>query len=113
MGDLKKYREIAKEVLTRYTEGSYINGDIEDVVVFDEVKDRYLVMSMGWRQHPPGRVHDCIVQVDIIDGKLWVQGDNTDVGLAGELEEAGVPRSDIVLGFRTPEQRRLTDYTAA
>ena len=113
MGDLNKYREIVKEVLTRYTEGDYINGDIEDVVVFDDINDRYLVMSVGWRHRPPGRVHDCIVHVDIIDGKLWVQGDNADVGLVRELEEAGVPSSDIVLGFQAPERRRLTDYTAA
>ena len=113
MGDLKKYREIVKETLAQYAGGGYVNGDIEDEVVFDEKNDRYLVMSVGWRHRPPGRVHDCVVHVDIIDGKLWVQGDNADVGLVRELEEAGVPRSDIVLGFRAPECHKSADYAAA
>lgn len=113
MGDLKRYRQIVKETLLRYAGDGYINGDIHDDVVFDEKNDRYLVMSVGWRHKPPGRVHDCVVHVDIIDGKLWVQGDNADVGLVRELEEAGVPKEDIVLGFRDPERRRLSGYAVA
>jgi hypothetical protein len=113
MGDLNRYRKIVKETLTSYTGGRYANGEIDNEIVFDEKNDRFLVMSVGWCFRPPGRVHDCLVHIDIVDGKLWVQGDKADVGLVRELEEAGVAKSDIVLGFRDPEHRKYTDYAVA
>ncbi|MCP4698378.1 MAG: XisI protein [Gammaproteobacteria bacterium] len=33
-----------------------------------------------------------------IDDKIWIQKDNTESGIADELEEAGIPRKNIVLG---------------
>lgn len=37
-----------------------------------------------------------------IDDKLWFQADNTEHGIAPELVQAGIPKSDIVLAFRPP-----------
>ena len=59
------------------------------------------------------RIHFCIFHIDIINGKLWVQEDSTDWDLVGNLEEAGVPKQDIVLGFHAPYKRPFTDYAVA
>jgi len=45
-----------------------------------------------------------------LDGKIWIQHDGTEHGVARELEALGVPRQAIVLGFDAPVKRPLTDY---
>jgi len=45
------------------------------------------------------RVPGCLVHLDLINGKVWVQRDGTKYGVTRELEQAGIPKSDIVLGF--------------
>ncbi len=67
-------------------------------------------MNVGWNNGR--RVHGCIIHVDIIEGKIWIQRDGTESGTALDLEEAGVPKGDIVLGFREPELRPYTGYAA-
>jgi hypothetical protein len=54
-----------------------------------------------------------IVHIDTIDGKVWIQRDNTDFGIAKELVGAGIPQEQIVLGFHTPEVRPFTGYAVA
>lgn len=41
-----------------------------------------------------------VAHLEIKDGKIWIQEDNTESGIATDLEAAGVPKEDIVLGFR-------------
>ena len=57
--------------------------------------------------------HGCLIHVDIIDGKIWVQRDGTEVGVANEFVEAGVPKEQIVLGFKSPERRKDTKFAVA
>jgi hypothetical protein len=50
------------------------------------------------------------VHVDLIDGKFWIQRDGTERGIAQELLDTGVPKDRIVLAFRSPAKRQLTDF---
>ena len=59
------------------------------------------------------RVHGCLLHVEIIDGKIWIQRDGTEDGIADKLVEAGIPRNRIVLGFWDAEARKLGDFAAA
>ncbi len=68
----------------------------------------YQLMTVGW--HGQRRVHGCILHVDIKDGKIWIQHDGTEEGIANRLVEAGVPKNEIVLGFQSPFQRRHTEF---
>jgi hypothetical protein len=47
---------------------------------------------------------------DIKDDKIWIQCNFTDVDIAQELMELGIPREDIVLGFHPAYLRPYTDY---
>ena len=67
-------------------------------------------MAVGWDKY---RVHGCLVHVDLIDGKFWIQRDGTEHGIARDLEAAGVPKDHIVLAFRAPEIRPYTGYAVA
>jgi hypothetical protein len=66
---------------------------------------------VGWEGSR--RVHGALIHVDIVDGKIWIHRDGTEDGIAGELEEAGIPKSAIVLGFREPDVRPYTGYAVA
>ncbi len=68
-------------------------------------------MAKGW--HDPRRIHGCLIHIDIINGKVWVQRDGTEHGIATELVAAGIPKDHIVLGFHPPEVRQHTEYAVA
>lgn len=112
MADLSRYQRVVKEVLSRYVDIDYFKADIRNELLFDEQHHRYSVVSVGWMEGPR-RVHGCLLHVDLIDGKIWIQRDGTEHGIARELEEAGIPKEEIVLGFHDPRVRPHTGYAAA
>jgi hypothetical protein len=111
MDTLDRYREILEKLLVEYASIPYAYGEIKTEAVFDRTGDHYLLVNVGWDNSR--RVHGCLVHMDLINGKVWIQRDGTEQGLAAQLEEAGIARSDIVLGFRPPEIRKYTDYAVA
>lgn len=54
-----------------------------------------------------------MLHLDIIDGKVWIQHDGTEEGVASELTAAGIPKESIVLGFRHPRVREHTGFAVA
>ncbi len=105
----EQYRTAIERVLSEYVPIRYANGDITNEAVFDRGGDHYLVVSVGWQGDR--RVAHNLLHLDIIGGKIWVQKDGTEDGIAGELEAAGVPKHDIVLAFHRAEDRALIpDY---
>jgi hypothetical protein len=44
------------------------------------------------------------------DGKIWIQHDGTEIGIANQLVELGIPKSDIVLAFHSPFKRQFTEF---
>jgi hypothetical protein len=62
-----------------------------------------LLLREGWDKSR--RVHAIIVHLEIRDGKIWVQEDWTEHVVAADLEEVGIPKSEIVLGFQPLEVR--------
>ncbi|PAX52807.1 XisI protein [Brunnivagina elsteri CCALA 953] len=71
-------------------------------------RDRYLLLHTGWRGNR--RTHGCSLHLDIINGKIWIQHDGTEVGIATQLLEMGVPKDDIVLAFHSPYMRQFTEF---
>src|SRR5271154_4591882 len=98
-------------ILADYAKVPYSHGDYQLHTVFDRERDHYLLMIVRW--DGIRREHGCLVHVDIIDGKFWIQRDGTDHSITQELLDAGVPKSRIVLAFRSLEMRRLTDFAIA
>jgi hypothetical protein len=105
-----RYREIIERIITQYAEIPSAYGEIESQCVFDRERDHYLLMNLGWDK---ARLHGCLIHVDLIDRKVWIQRDGTEYGIARELEDAGVPKEHIVLAFRRPEVRKLTGYAVS
>lgn len=79
--------------------------------VMDDGNGHYILQEMGWDGSK--RIYSTFVHLDIIDGKIWVQHDNTENGIADELVNAGIPKSKIVLGFKSLERRKITEFAVA
>ena len=111
MDALETYRVATERVLTEYAR--FLTTDAETVceTVFDRVNDRYLIVEVGWEKGR--RIYGTLLHVDVFDGKLWIQHDGTEDGVAGELVAAGVPKDRIVLGFRAPSLRAQSEFAVA
>jgi hypothetical protein len=108
MDPLDPYRAILESILIEYTRIPYSHGDFHTEAIFDRTRDRYALINVGWDGRE--RVHGCLVHVDIIDGKFWIQRDGLEHGIATELLEAGVPKDRIVIAFRSIEMRRHMEF---
>ena len=111
MDTVASYHHIIEQVLTHYVEVPYAYGDIQNETLFDRNADRYAVISVGWQGSK--RIHGCLVHIDIIDGKIWVQRDGTEHGIANDLVAAGIPKQQIVLGFQSSDVRPYTEFAVA
>jgi XisI protein len=43
-------------------------------------------------------------------GNIWVQQNNTEIPLDADFSERGIPKSNLVLGFRPADMRELSNY---
>lgn len=111
MDKLSAYRQIVQKTLSKHAELASSHGQIESVPVFDERNDHYLLVDFGWEW--TGRAYAVVVHTRLKDGKIWIERDGTEEGVAEEFVRAGVPREDIVLAFYRPERRRITEFAVA
>ena len=107
---LEQWRDIIEQVLRDDASIPYSYSEVRKETVFDRNQDRYLILVLGWEGHR--YEHGCTIHLEIIDGKIWIQRDGTEEGIALDLENAGIPKERIVLGFKPPEVRPLTGYAA-
>lgn len=110
MDRLETYRTILKEVLKQQAELMRRNSqtDIETELTFDEERDHYMLLRMGWT--PQGRLFVPTLYARLRNGKIWIENDWTEEGLATGLLERGVPPEDVVLAFHPPEMRAYTEF---
>lgn len=106
-----EWRDLIEKLLTEETLVPVSYGEIAVHTVFDRAQDHYLLMAVGW--DGTKRVHAPLIHVDLIDGKVWIQHDGTERGIARDLEAAGVSKDRIVLAFQHMSRRRFGDYAAA
>lgn len=111
MDQLNLGREVVERVLCGLAAEGYSYGQLTDQVVFDRERDHYLLITQGW--DGPRRVHHVLVHLQLIEGKIWVQQDGTERGVALDLIDAGIPKDRIVLGFKSPELRQHTGFAVA
>ncbi|MGI2907271.1 XisI protein [Tolypothrix sp. VBCCA 56010] len=107
-----KYQQIIKNILKEHAEyRACIPDSYDSQVLFDDERGRYLVLDIGWSDDK--YLHATPIHLDLIDDKIWIQFDDTEEGIANDLLAAGVPKNDIVLGFRHPQVRKYTSFAAS
>jgi len=104
------YRSIVQTLLSEYSDRRSTD-EIESQCNFDLQRDHYQVVNVGWENNR--RVYGCVLHLDIKNHKIWLQYNGTEIDIAQELVDRGVPKSDIVLGFQPSYRRPLTDYAVS
>ncbi|NEO41515.1 MAG: XisI protein [Moorea sp. SIOASIH] len=105
---LQTYRSIIKQLLSQYASYKPSHGDIEIHSIFDTENDHYQVMAIGWDKKE--RVYGCSVHLEIKNGKIWIQNNNTEWDIGQDLVNMNVPKNDIVIGFQPPSMRQYSGY---
>lgn len=108
MARVKDYSSYVEELIKRYGQYKPAYGDVEVQMVFDRENHHYQLLNVGWNKNQ--RIRGCVLHIDIKDSKIWIQHDGTEVGIANELVEMGVPKQDIVLAFHAPYKRPYTGF---
>lgn len=107
-----KYQNIIKSVLQNHADyRTALPDGYVSQVLFDDERGQYLVLDIGWSGDK--YLHATPIHVSLIGEKIWIQYDDTEEGVATELLAAGVPKEDIVLGFRHPKVRQHTGFAVA
>jgi XisI protein len=108
MDKVSQYRQIIQSVLTEHGQVRPAYGDIEMQLLFDVERDRYQVLRAGWLQKR--RVYGALIHIDLKGETIWIQYDGTEVGVANELVEQGIPKQDIVLAYHDPFIRQYDGF---
>lgn len=111
MDRLDEYRSYIETIIKKYGVYKPSYGNVEVQVIFDREHDHYQLVSVGWDENE--RIRGCILHIDIKDEKIWIQHDGTEIGVANELVEMGVPKQDIVLAFHAPARRKYTEFAVS
>jgi len=113
MEKIRHYQKLIAELLREYATPLGSGGlGLEDQIILDFENNHFQLVTVGWDN---GKfVYLPLFHFDIKpDGKIWLMVNNTDVRIAEELVNRGVPRTDIVLGFQPEGVRPFTDYASA
>lgn len=114
MDKVNLYTEIIERLLRSYAKFHPIGdwAEYENQVIIDKGKRYFQLMCVGWKGSR--RTYFSQIHLDIKpNGKIWIQEDLTEEGIANELMEKGVPKSDIVLAFYAPFRREDTGFAVA
>jgi XisI protein len=113
MDKLTYYKSVVNDLMADI-EKSYqaATNPIPVQLIIDEVHGQYLLYQNSWQSEK--RLYGCFLHIEIAkDGKVWLQHDGTDLIIAQSLLDAGIPKEDIVLGFRAPVVRPDTGFAVA
>jgi len=100
------YKSCVKRLLSAYESLGTERSQVD--LLFDDERMHYMAVRVGWIKRK--RLHLCLVHIDIYDGMIVIQCNNTEDLIVTELERLGIPRQQICLGFLPPEVRSLVDH---
>ena len=110
MEKIKQYQNVITKILEEYAD--YLKEpNLETQVICDYQRNHFQLIKTGWDNGK--RYHYCLFHFDIKNGKIWLQENRTDIRIAREIEDLGIPKSDIVLGIHSPEARARSGYAVA
>lgn len=111
MDRIDNYKAIVKNLLREIMPE---NNDrpIQTVLIEDDSRGHYMLYNDGWKGER--RIYGCFLHIEVReDGKVWLQHDGTDLIVGQMLLDAGIPKSNIVLGFHAPIVRPDTGFAVA
>jgi hypothetical protein len=113
MDQIKSYPTLIKNALRDYVHLVQRSPNLpyQVVTVFDDEHQQYIVRKVGWKDNK--RILKTVLHVALQNGKIWIEEDLTEEGIATWFLEHGVPTSAIVLGFQPPIMRPYGEFAVA
>ena len=113
MDRMNEYQNLIKKILSEYVEldRRQPTDGVDYLFVADDERGHYFWLNLGWKNGK--RINAETVYVRLLDGKIWIETDWTENGIAEDLIAAGVPEDDIVLAFQPPRIRHLVELEKA
>lgn len=108
MGSVGQYKAIIQRILAEHLESMPDEENIETVAVQDDKGGHYMLVEAGWQY--PHRIYNVVFHIRLKDGKIWIEQDWTERGVARELLAAGISTDAIELGFQPPQVRPHIDW---
>lgn len=102
--------KIIRDVLDYYASFKLSYGETENQLIIDEKKHVYELKIIGWKGSE--RIYGTTIHLEIKNELVWIHYDGTEDGVALKLEEKGIPKKQIVLGWLSPFSRKLSDYAS-
>ena len=104
MDKIKKYRSILEDYINyRASLRLASSPGAKAHPIIDREKDEYVLLWSGWTGN--NYKHSLMFHFQLIEGKIWIHENRTDIDLLEIFKEKGVPENDIMLGFVAPHLR--------
>lgn len=111
MENLAHYSAILERLIADEAERVSTATDVEVCVICDPVRHHYQLLYLGWQGVK--RVFSPLIHLRLHNGKVWIEQDGTEDGIATRLLAAGIPREAIVLAFYSLQKRQYTEFAVA
>ncbi len=109
MDKVKQHRIAVLEALEEYKKQFRLSSyDLQPHILADEKQHHYQLLWMGWKGNQ--QIFNVSIHIELKAGKIWIQKDNTETGIANLLVDKGIAKSDIVLAYFSPAHRKLTEF---
>jgi XisI protein len=108
MDKITQYNNIIKELFVEIEKITPSSEGVDNQMIIDDDRGHYLLYSVGWEGQ--SWIYGSYVHIDIKkDGKVWLQHDGTSLQIADELNDRGIPKQDMVIGFQPPYVRKIME----
>jgi len=111
MEKLARHSAILTQLIAQEAQRVSTHPEIEVCQICDPVRHHYQLLYLGWQGVK--RVFTPMIHLRLHNGKVWVEQDGTEDGVANHLLAAGIPREEIVLAFYSPQKRPYTEFAVA
>lgn len=95
--DTDRYQKAIKQVIESYAKLRPSHGDIRLEQIFDEKRNRFALMQIGWDRGR--RVHGNLIYIKLQNNKVYIEYDGIEHGVTEDLMQHGIAEKDIVLSF--------------
>ena len=102
MDKLTQCYTIIAPILKEYAALPYSCQNLQHKLVISDDKKDYLLMTIGWENDV--KIHGYLVQIEIINDKIWIHRDGLEYGIAN---------NEIVLAFHPLEVRQFTEFSVS
>ncbi len=104
MDKIARNKAVVRRVVTEIADMTPTDEQSETQLITDDEHGHYVLFSIGW--YNDKREYLPFVHLDVRpDGQVYVQHDGTDLVIAKWLAREGIPKSEIVLAFHSPDRR--------